>query len=263
MKLIDTHCHLNDRRFDKDRPAVLQAAGAAGVEKIINVGYDIASSEQGVALAHSHPGIFAVVGVHPHDAAKASPDYLQVLKRLAGKKKILAIGEIGLDYYRDLSPRPTQRKVFVEQLKVAREVELPVVIHCREAIPDVYDILSREAIGLPGVMHCFSGNWEEAGRFLALGFYISIAGPVTFTKNDSLVEVVKLAPLERLLLETDAPYLAPVPYRGKRNEPAYLVHTARRVAEVRGLSLEEVAQATTENAAQLFGSVLNTPETIL
>ncbi|MEW6183876.1 MAG: TatD family hydrolase [Bacillota bacterium] len=256
VKLIDTHCHLNDRLFDKDRLAVLQNAGAAGVEKIINVGYDIDSSEEGAALADSFLGIYAVVGVHPHDAANVPQDYLERLKRLARKTKVLAIGEIGLDFYRDLSPRVIQQKVFTEQLGLACEAGLPVVIHCRDALTAVYDILFREAMKLSGVMHCFSGNWEEAERFLALGFYISIAGPVTFAKNGKLAEVVRRAPLERLLLETDAPYLAPAPHRGKRNEPAYLVHTARRTAEIRGLSLDAVAAATAENARRLFGRTL-------
>jgi TatD DNase family protein len=253
MQLTDTHCHLDDQRFDADRAAVVERARAAGVMRIITVGYDIDSSRRGINLAGSLPGVFAVVGVHPHDAAAAPPDYTEALRRLAREPRVVAVGEIGLDFYRDLSPRPVQREVFAAQLRLARELGLPVVIHCRDAHGEVYEILKRETAGLAGVMHCFSGSWEEAKRFLALGFHISIAGPVTFPQSTKLVEVARRVPLDRLLLETDAPYLTPVPHRGKRNEPAYLVHTAQKVAEIRGISLEELASATTANAARLFG----------
>uniref|UniRef100_A0A7C2IQN1 TatD family deoxyribonuclease n=1 Tax=Ammonifex degensii TaxID=42838 RepID=A0A7C2IQN1_9THEO len=252
MQLTDTHCHLDDQRFDADRVAVVDRARVAGVTRIITVGYDIASSRRGVDLAGSLPGVFAVVGVHPHDAVAAPPDYVEQLRELAREPRVVAVGEIGLDFYRDLSPRPVQREVFAAQLCLAREFGLPVVVHCREAHGEVYEILKREAAGLAGVMHCFSGGWEEAKRFLALGFYISIAGPVTFPQSSKLGEVARRVPLDRLLLETDAPYLTPVPHRGKRNEPAYLVHTAQKVAEIRGMSLEEIAEATTESAARLF-----------
>lgn len=251
--LTDTHCHLDDPRFDADRPAVLERARAAGVTRVITIGYDLSSSKSGVEMAGSLPGVFAAVGVHPHDAAGVPPDYVESLRRLAAQPRVVAIGEIGLDFYRDLSPRPVQREVFAAQLRLAREAGLPVVIHCREAYDEVYDILRSEATGLTGVMHCFSGNWEEARRFLAFGFYISIAGPVTFPQSSKLLAVARQVPFDRLLLETDAPYLTPIPYRGKRNEPAYLVHTARKVAEIREISLEEVTAATTENASRLFG----------
>ncbi|RJX23005.1 MAG: TatD family deoxyribonuclease [Ammonifex sp.] len=252
MLLTDTHCHLDDRQFDADRSAVVERAFAAGVRRLLTVGYDIPSSHRSVKLAAFIPGVFAAVGVHPHDAAGAPPDYLQVLRKLADEHRVVAIGEIGLDFYRDLSPRALQREVFTRQLGLARELKLPVVIHCRESMGEVYDILSRNGTVLSGVMHCFSGNWEEAEQFLAMGFYVSIAGPVTFSKSGSLTEVAEKVPLDRLLLETDAPYLAPAPYRGRKNEPAYLVYTARRVAEIRGLSLAEVAAATSANAVRLF-----------
>ncbi|MEW6447769.1 MAG: TatD family hydrolase [Bacillota bacterium] len=252
MQLTDTHCHLDDERFEADRAKVIERARAAGVTQIITVGYDIDSSRRAIDLAGLLPGVFAVVGVHPHDAAAAPPDYIEVLRRLAREPRLVAVGEIGLDYYRDLSPRPVQREVFIAQLRLARELGLPVVIHCRDAHGEVYEILKREAAGLAGVMHCFSGSWEEAKRFLALGFHISIAGPVTFPQSTKLVEVARRVPLDRLLLETDAPYLTPVPHRGKRNEPAYLVHTAQKVAGIRGISLEELASATAENAKRLF-----------
>jgi TatD DNase family protein len=252
MLLTDTHCHLGDRQFDADRNTVVERACAAGVRCFLTVGYDIPSSYRCTELAASIPGVFAVTGVHPHDAAGVPPDYLQILRKLAGECRVAAIGEIGLDFYRDLSPRVLQRAVFTRQLELARELKLPVVIHCRDAMGEVYSILSRHSSGLTGVMHCFSGNWEEAEKFLAMGFYISIAGPVTFSKSGFLTEVAEKVPLDRLLLETDAPYLAPAPYRGKRNEPAYLVHTARRVAEIRRLSLTELAAVTSANAARLF-----------
>jgi len=220
--------------------------------RVITIGYDLASSKSGVEMAGSLPGVFAAVGIHPHDAAVAPPDYVESLRRLAARERVVAIGEIGLDFYRDFCPRPVQWEVFIAQLRLARELDLPVVIHCREAHAEVYELLRSEGKGLAGVMHCFSGSWEEARPFLALGFYISIAGPVTFPQSGKLSEVARRVPLDRLLLETDAPYLAPVPYRGKRNEPAYLVHIARKVAEIRGIGLGELAWATTENASRLF-----------
>lgn len=250
--LTDTHCHLDDPRFNADRPAVLDRARAAGVTRIITIGYDLASSQSGVEMAGSLPGVFTAVGVHPHDAAGTPTGYIESLRRLTALPRVVAVGEIGLDFYRDLSPRPVQREVFTAQLRLARELGLPVVIHCRDAHGEVYEILKREAAGLTGVMHCFSGSWEEAKRFLALGFHISIAGPVTFPQSSKLVEVARRVPLDRLLLETDAPYLTPVPHRGKRNEPAYLVHTVQKVAEIRGMSLADLAAATTESAARLF-----------
>jgi TatD DNase family protein len=252
-ELTDTHCHLDDERYETDRAAVVARARAAGVTRLVTVGYDLASSRRAVELAAALPGVYAVVGVHPHDAAGVPPDYLEELRQLARAPRVVAIGEIGLDFYRDLSPRPVQREVFVAQLYLARELGLPVVIHCREALGEVYAILRREAVGLSGVMHCFSGSWEEAKRFLALGFYLSIAGPVTFAGARRPVEVARQVPLERLLLETDAPYLTPEPHRGKRNEPAYLVPTAQKVAAIRGICIEELAAATTANAARLFG----------
>ncbi|MGQ9513351.1 TatD family hydrolase [Thermodesulfitimonas sp.] len=252
-ELTDTHCHLDDERYKADRAAVIERARAAGVTRLVTVGYDLASSRRAGELAAALPGVYAVVGVHPHDAAGVPLNYLEELRRLARAPRVVAIGEIGLDFYRDLSPRSVQREVFVAQLHLARELGLPVVIHCREAHGEVYEILRREAVGISGVMHCFSGGWEEAKRFLALGFYLSIAGPVTFTGARRPVEVVRQMPLERLLLETDAPYLPPVPHRGKRNEPAYLIYTAQKVAAIRGISLEELAAATTANAVRLFG----------
>ncbi|ACX53191.1 hydrolase, TatD family [Ammonifex degensii KC4] len=253
MELIDTHCHLNDPRLEADLPEVLARARQAGVKVMIVVGYDLASSAKAVALAEREKDLYATVGVHPHDAAKVPPDYLERLRSWAKTGKVVAVGEIGLDFYRNLSPPARQREVFLAQLHLARELSLPVVIHCRDAYDELYSLLKGEKSELEGVLHCFSGTWREAERFLALGFYLSFAGTITFPRSDSLAEVVARMELERLLLETDAPYLAPVPHRGKRNEPAYLVHIARKVAEIRGMRVEEVAAASAASARRLFG----------
>ncbi|RDV84611.1 TatD family hydrolase [Ammonifex thiophilus] len=253
MELIDTHCHLNDPRLDVDLSEVLARARRAGVKVMIVVGYDLASSARAVALAGKEKDLYATVGVHPHDAAKVPPDFLEHLRSWARMGKVVAVGEIGLDFYRNLSPPARQREVFLAQLRLARELSLPVVIHCRDAYDELYSLLKEEGEGVKGVLHCFSGTWREAAKFLALGFYLSFAGTITFPRSDSLAEVVARMELGRLLLETDAPYLAPVPHRGKRNEPAYLVHIAQRVAEIRGMPVEEVAAITTANARRLFG----------
>jgi TatD DNase family protein len=249
--VIDSHCHLDDAVFDADREAVIQRALDAGVELMVAIGTGKGPPdlEAGIRLADAHPQFVATVGVHPHDAAKAVPDTWQRLESLLAHPKVIAIGEIGLDYHYDFSPRDVQRDVFARQLRIAAAHRKPIVIHTREAWDDTIALLEHHWAphGLPGIMHCFTGSPDQAERALALGFYISFGGVVTFPKAADLHEAARTVPLDRILLETDAPYLAPVPQRGKRNEPAFLAHTARRLAELRGVAVEEIARATTEN----------------
>lgn len=249
--MIDSHCHLDDPVFDADRDAVIQRALDAGVELTVAIGTGKGPPdlEAGIRLADAHPQFMATVGVHPHDAAKAAPDTWQRLEDLLAHSKVIAIGEIGLDYHYDFSPREVQRDVFVQQLQLAAKHRKPIVIHTREAWDETIALLREHWAphGLPGIMHCFTGNIAQAEQSLALGFYLSFGGVVTFPKATELHEAARAVPLDRILLETDAPYLAPVPQRGKRNEPAFIVHTARRLAELRGVTLEEIARATTDN----------------
>lgn len=252
--LIDTHAHLDFSQFSKDRDQVLQKARKAGVGQIINIGVDLQSSEESISLAREHSFIFATVGVHPHDAKDAPPDYLERLKSLASLPKVVAIGEIGLDYYRNRSPRKQQQRVFREQLRLARSLSLPVVVHDRDAHTDLLKILEEELVeDISGVMHCFSGDRAMADRCLALNMYISLAGPLTFKRSDHLKDLASYLPLERVLLETDSPFLAPQPYRGRRNEPANLLRIASCLAQLKNINLEEIADRTTENAFTLFG----------
>jgi TatD DNase family protein len=253
--LMDTHTHLDFPQFDSDREQVIERAFTAGVKALINVGADLASSQAAVALAEAYPQVYAAVGVHPHDAKTLTAEMLEELRALASHPKVVAIGEIGLDFYRDLSSRDKQRQAFEQQLALAREVGKPVIIHDREAHKEVMAILRRWAKGghqPVGVLHCFSGDLAMAQEAIELGFYISIAGPVTFQNARRLRELVGQLPLEKLLVETDCPYLTPHPHRGKRNEPAYVKLVAQEVARIKGGSLEEVARITSDNAQALF-----------
>ncbi|AVX29654.1 TatD DNase family protein [Carboxydocella thermautotrophica] len=254
LKIFDTHAHLDDRKYDQDREEMLQRAREAGVERIVNVGYDLSSSRRSLALAEKYDFIYAAVGIHPHDSATANEDTWKQLLELAAHPKVVALGEMGLDYYRDLSPRPVQQGVFAHQMELAQQVGKPVIIHDRDAHADLLAMVKESRIGEKngGVFHCFSGSWEMAKVCLDLGFYISIAGPVTFHNARKLTEVAAKVPLERLLIETDAPYLTPEPYRGKRNESAYVVWVLRKIAELRQMDPEELAVRTFDNACQLF-----------
>jgi TatD DNase family protein len=250
--LADSHAHIDDERFDADREEVVARALAAGVSLIVNIGADMSSSARSVALAETYPGIYAAVGMHPHDSQDMQEtDYLQ-LERWTTHPKVVAIGEIGLDYHYDLSPRPVQKEVFLRQLDLARKTGKPFIIHEREAHADMMDIIRNAARGLNGVFHCFSGSVETAREYLKMGFYISVAGPVTFPKSLKTKEVAKTVPLDRLLVETDSPYLTPHPFRGKRNEPAHVRLVAEEIANLRDISLEELAEATTANVRRLF-----------
>ena len=246
--LVDTHCHLDDEKFDGDREQAMERALAAGVELMLAIG---TGGELDVAIrqAERYPFVYATVGVHPHDAAKATPETFARLRDLAGHPKVLAIGEIGLDYHYDFSPRDVQRAVFDRQLELADAVQKPIVIHTREAWEDT--MAQVTALPYGGIMHCFTGDAAQARQAVTLGFHLSFGGVLTFPKAESLREAARIAPEDRLVVETDCPYLAPVPYRGKRNEPAFVVETARRLAEVRGVTPEAIARCTTSNFRRL------------
>ena len=251
--LIDTHAHVQVRQFRNDRAQVIEAAFAEGVERLIVPGIESESSKEAVALAAAYPGrLFAAVGTHPHDASTLTPAVLEEQRRLAREPGVVAIGEIGLDFYRDLSPRPVQREALVAQCALARELDLPVILHNRESHAEMMAALREHGVGLRGVFHCFIGDKAMARDALDVGFYLSFAGPVTYPRNTELAEVAAWAPLDRVLVETDCPYLAPQPLRGKRNEPRHVIHTARYIAELRGIPFEELAAATTSNATTLF-----------
>ncbi len=251
--LFDSHAHIDDEKFDIDREEVIQRAIDNGVTGIINVGASMESSARSIALAEKYEGIYAAVGIHPHDAKDALDTDYEQLVRWTALDKVVAIGEIGLDYYYDFSPREVQRSVFIHQLDVARQTNMPFIIHDRDAHGDVLEILKKEAKGLKGVLHCFSGSLEMANEVIKMGLYVSIAGPVTFKNAAKLPEIVTKVPLEYLLVETDSPYLTPQPYRGKRNEPAYVKLVAEQVANLRGIELDILAKATSENVKRLFG----------
>ena len=250
--LFDSHAHLDDEKFDSDRDEMLARAAAAGVTNMLCAGADMESSARAVALAKKHAGVYASVGMHPHDARLMVNDDYDQLAVWAQEKKVVAIGEIGLDYYYNHSPRDIQQKVFIRQLDLARQLHKPIIIHDRDAHGDILRIVQNEGKAIPGVFHCFSGSVEMMREVLKLGFYVSIAGPVTFPKSVKLKEVAAAAPLERLLVETDCPYLTPHPHRGKRNEPAFVRLVAEEVANLRGMELEALAAATTANAKRLF-----------
>ncbi len=255
LSFIDTHAHLDGKEFQADFDAMIERAATAGVTRLISVGADIESSRKAAELTRHHDGIYCSVGVHPHDAERVTEKCYDIIRQLAVETpKNIAIGEIGLDFYRDRSPRHIQEAVFRRFLIMASELSLPVIIHDRDAHEQVLRIVREEkSRGIRGVFHCFSGDLEMARECVDLGFYLSIPGTVTFPSNDQLRSVVRGIMMDHLLLETDCPYLAPVPYRGKRNEPSHLKITAEKVAELKGLSLEDVARITTRNAETLFG----------
>lgn len=261
MNLIDTHCHLNFDSYDQDLPDVLKRAAEAGVQRVINPGVDAESSRAGIALAEKFPGVvFAAVGIHPNSTADFTSSLLEdEIKPLVDAPGVIAIGEIGLDYYWDKSPKDMQRRAFEAQLALAKACELPVIIHNREASEDVIAILEDWARDLPpalktrpGVLHSFSAPAEIAERALAAGFYLGFTGPITYKNADLLRRVAATVPLDRILVETDGPFLTPIPHRGERNEPAYIPIIARRLASLKTVSADEMAEATTANAERLF-----------
>lgn len=248
--LIDTHCHLYLKGLDSDLPGVISRAKEAGVARFICPGIDLETSRTALTLAETNASVYAAAGWHPHDAKDVPTGYLKELEMLLSSQKMVAVGEIGLDYYWDNSPRDTQQMVFREQILLAQSLGLPIIVHNRDASEDVLRILQETNMS-EGVAHCYSGDIETALAFIELGFYISFAGNLTF-KNSGLSDVAKALPLEKILLETDAPFLSPAPFRGKPNEPARLSHTALKLAEVTGNSLEEIATVIDRNAAILF-----------
>jgi TatD DNase family protein len=256
VSLIDSHCHLDSPEFDADRDEVVARALEAGVELMVAIGTGSGPPdlEAGIRLADRYPQFYATVGIHPHDAGKASKTDFDRLAELLSHPKVIALGEIGLDYHYDLSPRETQTSVFIQQMEIAAAARKPIVIHTREAWDDTAALLEQhwKPHGIGGIMHCFSGGPADARRTLDLGFYLSFGGIVTFPKAIDVQAAAKAAPADRILVETDAPYLAPVPKRGKRNEPALVVHTARKLADLRGQSLEEVSHLTSENLRRLL-----------
>lgn len=250
---IDTHAHLQDEAYKDDLLEVLERAKKANVEKIVCVGYDYNTSVEAVELARKHDFIYAVIGVHPHDAKRFNKEIGAKLFDLAKDPKVVAIGEMGLDFYRDLSPRDLQVKAFVEQIKIAQELYKPIVIHDRDAHQEVLDIVKKEKAGKnEGVMHCYSGHVPLAIELMKQGFYISLAGPLTYKNAKKSHEVAAKVTLDRLLIETDCPYLTPEPHRGKRNEPAHVVKVAEKLAELRNKTVEEIGYITTANANKVF-----------
>ncbi len=257
--LVDTHCHLNFHKYAHDCAQVLRRAAEAGVERIIVPAIDLVSCEEVLALAERHLGIFVAVGIHPNNIDSFDQAVLQRLRAFSNHRKVVAIGEIGLDYYWDKHPRKMQQQVFETQLNLAAQLELPVIIHNREASDDVLAVLEAWASTLqdsmrqrPGVLHSFSASADHAERALSLGFYLGFTGPLTFKKADELREIAKIVPRDRLLIETDGPFLTPVPYRGKRNEPAYVRYISDKLAELHCISSAEMNRQTTANAEQLF-----------
>ncbi|MBM3473129.1 MAG: TatD family deoxyribonuclease [Armatimonadetes bacterium] len=252
-EFIDTHAHMNLPEFRLDTVKALHRAEHAGVRRVVNIGTQIDSSRRAIALAEQHEGLFATVGVHPHDASSCDAETIAELRRLCEHPKVVAVGEVGLDFYRDLSPRPVQVEVFKRLIELAWETSLPIIVHDREADEEVLTILEAECPDdMGGVLHCYSAGPDLLERTLALGFHIGIDGPVTYTTAGALRKVAARAPLDRILLETDCPYLAPKGRDRNQNEPAFLPDIAAKIAEVRGLTPTEVAAATTANALRLF-----------
>lgn len=250
---FDSHAHIDGEKFDRDRDLVIARAKANGIDYIMNPGASFESSVRAVELAQQYEMIYAAVGVHPHDASELDEGMLMMIEALTKKPKVKAIGEIGLDFHYDFSPRDVQRYWFKEQLRLARRLGLPVIIHDREANQETFDTLREEKAFETGVlMHCYSGSAELAKQYVKLGAYISIAGPVTFKNSRKLIEVVEAVPLERLMIETDSPYLTPEPFRGKRNESLYVTHVCAKIAQIKGIDVEEAARATTQNAKDYF-----------
>lgn len=251
--LIDTHAHLQMDKYDGDRDDVIARATEAGVEYIINASFDLPSSQQAVELAEKYDNLYATVGIHPHDAKLLDDEALNALRDLAKHPKVVAIGETGLDYYRDLSPRSVQKAAFKKHLRLAAEVGLPVIIHNRDAHQDTLEILREHADQVKGVMHCFSGDIAFADDCIQMGLYVSFAGPVTYPKSDELRGVAAHVAADRFFVETDCPYLTPQFKRGMRNEPSYVKAVARKIAEIRRTTFPEIARATTLNARTFFG----------
>ncbi len=257
--LIDTHCHLTMPDFDADRSDVIQRAIDAGISHMITVGTDIEDSKRAIALAEGYEFIYAAVGIHPHDARDITDieNVSDTIKKLASKKKVVALGETGLDYHYMHSPAEIQQEHFRLEINLAKSLGLPVIVHSREAKEDTLRILKEEKVEVTGgVLHCFSGDMDMAEKALNMGLYISFSGVITFRNAKKMPDIVKAIPLDRILIETDAPFLTPVPHRGKRNEPAYVKYMAEKIADIKGISLEELGKTIIDNAARLFRLII-------
>jgi TatD DNase family protein len=255
--IVDSHCHLDDSRFDADRKEVIERARQAGLRYLLTVSGGSSADDlaSGIPIADRYDWMYTTVGIHPHEAKGAEAKHFEMLRKAAGNRKVLAIGEIGLDYFYDHSPREIQKRVLIEQLQIASEAKLPVIIHCRDAWADLAEIVGQNwaCSGQRGILHCFTGSREDAFKFMDWGFMISFAGNVTFKKAEDLRAVTREIPLDCLLTETDSPYLAPVPNRGKRNEPAFVLEVVRQLAAVHGKSFEEMGALTGRNFLDFFG----------
>lgn len=251
-QMIDSHAHLDEERFDEDRDEFIKSLKENAISYVINPSSDMETSRRVVELSNKYENIFAAVGIHPHDAEGFKEDDLDELRELSKDERVVAIGEIGLDYYYDNSPRDIQKEVFRKQLELSHELDLPVIIHTRDAMGDTYDILKEFEGRVRGVMHCYTGSIEMAEKFMKLGFYISIAGPVTFKNAVNVREMAKQIPLERLLIETDSPYLAPVPNRGKRNDPTNVRYVADMLANLKEIQIDKIIEHSRENTVELF-----------
>jgi TatD DNase family protein len=252
---IDSHAHLEMREFDEEREEVIKRAKEADVAYILTVGTTLKDCEKAVDIANQYEAVYASIGIHPHDAAEIDTKTYEALRKIAKSKKVVAYGEIGLDFFRNISPRQVQIRRFGEQLELAHDIDLPIIIHDREAHRETLEMLANWKGNKRGVVHCFSGDKQMAKKCLDMGFYISISGVITFDKSEQLQEVTRYIPLTSLLIETDAPFLAPRPHRGKRNEPAYVVHTAKKMAAIKGVPFEEIGKTTSNNAKTIFGIV--------
>jgi len=251
MNYFESHAHYDDRRFQQDREALLKDLPVCGIEYVINIGCDLESSCASIELADTYDYIYATVGVHPHELSDMSDSTMSVLRRLAGHEKVVGLGEFGLDYHYDTHPKAIQKEWFIKQLNLAKELNKPVIIHSREASQDTFDIIQKSG-HQKGVIHCYSGNAQMAMDYVKMGYYIGIGGVITFSNAKKMVEVVKAVPLERILIETDSPYLSPNPNRGKRNDSRNLAFIVEKIAEIKGVSPEVVAEISMKNGKKLF-----------
>lgn len=252
MELIDSHAHYNDEKFDDDRDTIIKEAYNSGITTIINAGYSLESSKKAIEIANQYKFMYATVGVSPNDIEDLKGNYIEDIEELAKSYKVVAIGEIGLDYYWNKENKEKQKEIFMEQIKLANKLDLPIVIHTREAVMDTIDILKKIECKKRGVFHCCPLNRELVKEALKLGFYISFAGPVTFKNSKNAAEIINLVPIERILIETDSPYLSPEPVRGTRNDSRNVKYIAQKIADIKGLTVEEIAKQTYKNAQKIF-----------
>lgn len=252
MELLDSHAHYNDEKFDDDRDTIIKEAYNSGITTIINAGYSLESSKKAIEIANQYKFMYATVGVSPNDIEDLKGNYIEDIEELAKSYKVVAIGEIGLDYYWNKENKEKQKEIFMEQIKLANKLDLPIVIHTREAVMDTIDILKKIECKKRGVFHCCPLNRELVKEALKLGFYISFAGPVTFKNSKNAAEIINLVPIERILIETDSPYLSPEPVRGTRNDSRNVKYIAQKIADIKGLTVEEIAKQTYKNAQKIF-----------